>query len=353
MKNINESYLNKIINENINKFLLEREMKTSVPSDKIVEIIRKYNFITPKNNAYSSFITAYYDPQIQNSDDINQTQLKSDFHKINNIITKGGWTITSYGNHYSGLRDRYISLQQYDNRIGVGTFIVNIEPEYSTKMDNHFNDEYFNDEDNIPSQYETFYTNYQKGIFYHITQLKHLKKILAHGLKPKNGGGITRWRETSERLYLSLYPDFNNVDDIDINDLEECDGDEKILLKIDLTSVMNSFDFYVDYSYDNAVYTYANIPPQFITVMNFPDYEKEFFLKDCAVRSLKYTIERSFDTKNKTKIINFCKENYQSLLRIVTYNAINLMKSMYGRVKYNENELSLKIKETIKDFLNE
>lgn len=345
--------INKIINESINKFLLEREMKNSVPGNKIIELIKKYNFITPKYNTNTSRITAYYNPQIQKSDN-NQIQLNSDFNKVNNIVTKGGWTITNYGNHYNGMRDRYKTLQQYDNNISIGTFIINIEPEYSTKMDNYFNDEYFNDEYNIPSEHETFYTNYQKGIFYHITKVKYLKKILAHGLRPKNGGGITRWRETSERLYLSLYPNFSEIcEDVDVNNLDEYDEDEQVMLKIDLTKVMNNFDFYVDHLYDNAVYTYANIPPQFITVMNFSKYEKEYLLKYCALTSLKNTIEKSFNTKDKTKIISFCKENYQSLLRVVTHNAINLMNERYYNIKYNEDELISKIKETIKDFLNE
>ena len=188
--------LNQIIIENINKILLEREMKNSVPAEKIGELMRKYNFI-PTSTEDNQTIIAYYDPKIQVTD-TNNIHLSSDFNKLKTLVDKGGWTIANCGNHYDGMSYFYEKLQQYDSDINVGTFIVRIEPEYTTKMDDYFNEEYFENPDNYSEfdKDDTFDTKYQRGIFYHITQIQYLKQYIQQ---------LLRVLKLQGKLYAFLY----------------------------------------------------------------------------------------------------------------------------------------------------
>ena len=137
MKNMKP--INKIINEEIN-YLLEREMKNSVPKKKVIDLIQKYNFIgVDADNDYPR-ITAYYSPEVQ-AKDLHGIQLNTDFRNVNKLVERCGWTITNYGAHYDGMRNVYERLQKYNSDINIGTFIIFIEPEYSTKMNDYFNDD--------------------------------------------------------------------------------------------------------------------------------------------------------------------------------------------------------------------
>ena len=350
MKNMKP--INKIINEEIN-YLLEREMKNSVPKKKVIDLIQKYNFIgVDADNDYPR-ITAYYSPEVQ-AKDLHGIQLNTDFRNVNKLVERCGWTITNYGAHYDGMRNVYERLQKYNSDINIGTFIIFIEPEYSTKMNDYFNDEYFKNEDNKPL-YDTFNEKKKKGIFYHITSFKNLKKILKHGLRPKNGGGLTNWRETSERLYLSLLPNFSNVSDVDFNNKEEIDDDDQILLQIDLRPVINSFDFYVDYSYDDAVYTYATIPPQFITVINYHEYENEYLIDSSVKETLISTLDNSYPNRkneDESYIKDYLNDYFFMVVDILKKNTTNYIKRIYGnRVKYNEDDLIYRIKHELKKYI--
>jgi hypothetical protein len=121
-----------------------------------------------------------------------------------------------------------------------------------------------------------------------------------------NGGGITAWRNTSPRIYLSLLPEF---DKIDYGYGDDITDDDTVLLKIDLRSVMKNFDFYVDDKYENAVYTTSNIPPQFIEVVNcdkvYANYYFKFGMEDYFKRIVEANFGEYDEQTKKSKIENY------------------------------------------------
>lgn len=309
-----ENKMRRIIDESL-KMILERISNTSVDSSKIINLVSKCNFVLPYDTSDEGpdSLVFYYNGNYDN--------LQQDFDKFAEIIKRSGWTISNYGNHYDGLRDFYLRFKDKHPEFNVGTFFACIETEYGTKMDDYFGtDEHEianNDDDTVNDDYWDKGFNsfeqthlgvgYQRGVFYHLTTRKNLRAILAHGLRPKNGGGITRWRNTSDRLYLSLLPDFNEVD---YNyDEEEQYDDDIVILRINLNSYMKNFQFYVDNKYPNAVYTYSNIPPNFIEVISnaqIKEYHSQYFLRYAAREALKRVVKHNFanyDIEEQKKLV--------------------------------------------------
>jgi peroxiredoxin len=98
-------------------------------------------------------------------------------------------------------------------------------------------------------------------ILYHMTKTKTYEdKILKNGLCPKSGGKVGKHPEvifftTKVFSVMELFTDKDNGMDA---------NGQHILLEIDL-SEKNPYRFFVDLRYPNAVYTYDNIAPQYIT----------------------------------------------------------------------------------------
>jgi hypothetical protein len=179
----------------------------------------------------------------------------------------------------------------------------------------------------------------------------YLDAILRHGLKPKNGGGITRWRNTTPRIYLSLLPDFKNVDYKD----DEENKDDTIILRIDLRSVMKNFDFYVDKSYDNAVFTYSNIPPNFIQVISneeIREHYSEYYLRYAARQALKRIVEKNFsdcdEEEKRRKVYLYSCQIEEIIMPKVVLNYLNL----YGVNENYKKYIGTAIKNEVNNYVN-
>ena len=335
---LKENSLHKLLGN----FLLEREMKNSTDASILVSIAKKYNFFPVynlENLTNQDFFTLYYDNKKNNPiDSINKygydITLSNDFDKLVSLVKRCGWVINQAGNHFDGLRNFYTHFEEEHPEFGVGTFFVNIEKEYGSTMDDYFgtdenelknNDEYQDKESIKKYGDDTHYgVKYQRGIFYHITPIKNLKSIMAHGLRPKNGGGIAQWRNSSERLYLSLLPNFR---DVEMDYFE--DENAYVLLKIDLRGVMKNFDFYVDNKYENAVFTYSTIPPQFIERVNAKEIYDSYWYNFNLNKSLEDVVEYNFgnysDRDKKSQVEYYYEKVFEiirkrMITRIQQYN---------------------------------
>ena len=100
---------------------------------------------------------------------------------------------------------------------------------------------------------------------YHVTTKKKLDKIQKIGLTPKSMSKIS---EHPDRIYLAIN---KNGADFIKNQLEQYNESELIVLKIDITKLQNH-KFMKDPNYNVGVYTYQNIPPNAIEVVD--DYEE-------------------------------------------------------------------------------
>ena len=348
---IDESQVGKL------RLLFERESNTSVESSKVVNFVSKYNFLLPYDvgNENVDTLVFYY----------NGKNLQQDFDKFAEIIRRSGWTISNYGTHYDGLRDFYLRYKNEHPEFSVGTFFASVETEYGTKMDDYFgtkdnellnNADYIEDDNYWKKGFNSFEEDhlgigYQRGVFYHLTERKNLRPILAHGLKPKNGGGITRWRSTSDRLYLSLLPDFNEVEYIYDDDE---DDDDIVILRIDLRSVMKNFQFYVDNKYPNAVYTYSSIPSNFIEVINnqeIRNYHSQYFLRYAARQALEKVVKHNFSNysiQDQKKMVE--KNSWEIDSFIMPKLMLNYFKMFHIDDKY-EQYISRIAKEEVQNFI--
>ena len=360
--------LKRIILEEIRKQLYERESKTSVDASKVISLASKCNFFLPYKleNTNTTHLTFYYGGKNEQKDNSFNIILQKDLNNLADVIKRCGWVINQYGGHYDGLRNMYSKFKEEHPEFGVGTFFVCVEAEYGTKMDDYYgnkqneilnNSDYFNNDDDYWRKgfnvYEETHlgVTYQRGIFYHLTYRKYLDAILRHGLKPKNGGGITRWRNTTPRVYLSLLPDFDSVD---CEDDEENENDT-IILRIDLRSVMKNFDFYVDRSYDNAVFTYSNIPPNFIQVISneeIREHYSEYYLRYAARQALKRIVEKNFsdcdEEEKRRKVYLYSCQIEEIIMPKVVLNYLNL----YGVNENYKKYIGTAIKNEVNNYVN-
>ena len=339
--------LRRIIREEVERALFEGAMNRSVPPGKVLSMVSKCGFLPAEDissdDGYQEYITLYY----ANAD---HSSIVSDFQRMSDIVEKCGWVVNYWGNHYDAMRNYYKRFENHPE-FGVDTVFVEIEPEYSVSMD----DNYGTDETNLKNNDDDgdhvseifgdtkhLGVGYQRGIFYHVTNRGYLRSIMAHGLKPMNGGGITNWRNSQPRVYLSLLPDFEDLyyDKPEIYGEEEESDDDKIILRIDLRSVMRNFDFHVDHRYDNAVYTHSNIPPQFIEVMDngkLLDISTAYFIDFYSQLSFNKVLEKNFSrTRNddeKKRLVSWHKRAVVD----ATYNtAIQFMEHQRVRDGYQE-----------------
>lgn len=343
--------LKRIIREQL-EMLVERGSRKSISSQKMASFAEKCNFYNVSENGSGDqqYLTLYYRAPKDGDYDVS---VRRDFSKLENMANIGGWVINSSGNHYDGLRDYYKRFNNPD--MHVGTIFVNMEPEYSQNMDDYFgtkeNEIDNNDDDDDYDLKKHLGVGYQRGIFYHVTQRKYLKSILAHGLRPQNGGGITRWRNTTPRLYLSLLPDFSDIEyQYDDDEYE----DDRVVLKVDLRNVMDSFDFYVDNRYSNAVYTYAEIPPNFITVMDnstLRDFHSRYYMTYLIGYYFEKIIDANWGNYNdagKKREVSY----YSHLVAKKLRDMVTKASEGYGVNKDALRNLDYEIKQYISNYCN-
>ena len=104
-------------------------------------------------------------------------------------------------------------------------------------------------------------TDTKSRVFYHATPDRNVKKILRQGLVPKDRGQLGKQRP--ERIYLTP-----NFDPYIIKELENENGMDYTVLKVDLSS-QPQIKLYKDpYYSENGLYTVSYIPPSCISVLN-------------------------------------------------------------------------------------
>jgi len=101
-------------------------------------------------------------------------------------------------------------------------------------------------------------------IMYHLTSKKSIEKITKIGLSPRSKNKIAKH---AERVYLLT--DESGVDFLLKSNKFYPDEKEFILFEVDVKGLLSrrSMRFFTDpYFKDYAVYTYENIPPQFLSI---------------------------------------------------------------------------------------
>lgn len=104
----------------------------------------------------------------------------------------------------------------------------------------------------LEAKFSTIYHQQPNEVFYHVTDLDKLDKILQQGLVPKSLGNFP------DRIYLG-----KNI--AEITDMLEGNVNDAVLLQVDVTNV-KLFKLYRDQRNSTAVFTYDNIPPSQIIV---------------------------------------------------------------------------------------
>lgn len=252
--------MNILLTEKQFNYLFERVVNNSLPKSYVIPKILSMGFKTYENTNIDErniFNVWYNSPN-----DVNE---KSRF--LFDFLNRCGWVCTSCGNYYDGLKSQIESITEKDPEASLyGTYVFRIEPNYPDELENFDKVKEHNDWEYEISVDNSFDYFYDENTLWHITLRKYLRRIMKNGLMPKNGQTITRWRNTRDRLYFSLMPDFSKIDYLDDDD--EQSGDDYVLLKIDISSLKDKIKFYEDDAYENAVFTYSIIPPQYITIID-------------------------------------------------------------------------------------
>lgn len=253
---LSESAFYNIITETVLNILKESDITNkSYPLDKLLPLIKRNGgrWMKTGNTDFKGISNFTF---FMKSADVSSDKL----NRIESALKTGGYTISNIGGYYDDRRLRsYIEDAADDNLFGDSSsvydiYVVIIEPMYSKEAD----DEYIKNElDDTSYDYKELYKN---GIFYHVTLRKYLPRIKKYGLVPKNGNTITRSRNTNDRVYLSTVPDFKTEYYLQSED-EEMNGDDMVLLKVDLSKLNKPLKLFRDSKYGNAVYTTENIPP--------------------------------------------------------------------------------------------
>lgn len=132
-------------------------------------------------------------------------------------------------------------------------YLIVIEPRYSKDM--------------------TEYLRKKTDIFYHITHRDNLKKIFKRGLTPKVGktriqGG---YRYFPEKVFLLADSEYRESNIKEIIQNKQLSDEDYVILKIDLK--WHNIGLYKDdfYNDEEFVYTYEDIPPELLTIVELED----------------------------------------------------------------------------------
>ena len=106
----------------------------------------------------------------------------------------------------------------------------------------------------LEAKFSEVYHQKPNEVFYHATNKSVLQKILTKGLIPRSEGNFP------ERIYLG-----KNISEI--KDMVQGNLNDMVILKVDVSNV-RLFKLYRDQRNPTAVFTYDNIPPSQIQVLN-------------------------------------------------------------------------------------
>jgi len=216
---------------------------------------------------------------------INENLKSHDYHKLQHEL------LSVYGNEIKSFEDgtkKDANIKSFDILVN-GDFkmarkiakILSEEQQFKNML--NFYNYYISSVGNGRIFVEPSYTKIKNDYIYnkcncilwHLTDNEHVKSILRNGLKARTAN----YRNYPSRIYVFATDTNNNdirnnpnevtefIDELGIHDNLE----EFTLLKIDLSKTQHNIDFYEDTAMQSThvFYTYTNIPPQFIEIVDF------------------------------------------------------------------------------------
>lgn len=142
-------------------------------------------------------------------------------------------------------------LDYYFKRYGYINSRIDEEPNNTTSY------EY---EMKYPEEFQVFQLLLKQNYLYHVTDKKNINNILKRGIKTKSAN-ISYGYMHDERVYLFLeYPSEDNIKTLVISN--------PVVIKINLVKLPLNYTFYHDPRLNNAVFSYEQISPEAIEVIN-------------------------------------------------------------------------------------
>jgi hypothetical protein len=159
------------------------------------------------------------------------------FVELNSLLNVSGYYVSSYKKDDENVKHENVNIIDYMNSFEISYI---------------FNKRFDFEETGI------------KTNLYHLTDKKHVKKILKNGLAPKSKKIIDNH---PERIYL--FDDSDDLEDFYENILGFIDNYKKVKLKINVKS-LPKLKLYKDVKFPgyDAYYTYDNIPPYSIELID-------------------------------------------------------------------------------------
>lgn len=115
-------------------------------------------------------------------------------------------------------------------------------------------------EKKYPEEMNMFQLIQQYECLYHVTSKKNINNILKKGIKAKSAD-IPYGYMHDERIYLFLkYPTEDNIKAVSVIN--------PVVIKINLEKLPLNYTFYHDPRLNNAVFSYEQIPPEAIEIIN-------------------------------------------------------------------------------------
>ena len=115
-------------------------------------------------------------------------------------------------------------------------------------------------EKKYPEEINLFQILQQYDCLYHVTEEKNINNILKKGLKTKSNKISSGYMHDERNYFFLNYPDKEIVACLAIA--------KPKILKIDLNKLPLTYTFYFDQRLNNAVFSYEQIPPEVIEIIN-------------------------------------------------------------------------------------
>lgn len=295
--------LRNVINENMTN-------KVS-PLDKIKSIVERNGGIVYSMN---------YDRDSAIHVIVNKSISGENLRNIEKAFRIAGWSCINHGDydkdmHMSfAIRDAKHSIESLAGVPVKDLYALKFEPDHGTQMSDESLKFKATTDDGFDTNMDIYdgidiYSNkynrnkYKKGIFYHVTMKKFLPRIMKYGLVPKNGKSLTNiTRKSNDRVYLLLVKPKDNSYEKYLKHAGN-NGEETVILKVNLNKSNNDIKIYDDPIFPYAVYVTENIPPYCLSVVDGeepPTYDD--FLKNDADTDLAFVTDNPVKRKAREYI---------------------------------------------------
>lgn len=245
---------------------------------------------------------------------------EKNIRNIENAFRIAGWSCVNHGDsdkdmHTSfAIRDARYNVEALANTPVTDLYVMKFEPNYGTQMSDESLKFKATTDDGFDTNMDIYdgidiYSNkynrnkYKKGIFYHVTMKKFLPRIMKYGLVPKNGKTLTNiTRKSNDRVYLLLVKPKDNSYEKYLKHAGN-DGEETVILRVNLNKLNNDIKIYDDPIFPYAVYVTENIPPYCLSVVDGeepPTYDD--FLKNDADTDLAFATDNPAKRKAREYI---------------------------------------------------